>query len=309
MLKDEGSTSRTLMSGPSIVFQTPANSDGTNVWATSRLLGSPAAAGSARGTFSIQVRDQYDPFNNGTSWNWRTCLTAINTGNIGIGTTSPTSKLTISSSVGGDSSWNDSGILIENTSTTTGEPTLAFRNAGTAGTGSSYWFTGLNQSNLYKIAFGTSFTDSNTKLELATNGALKLNFYTQGFLQTDANGNVSTSGGGTLPGGPYLPLSAGSSYPLTGDLYVNAKITFDGDTENQIYRSTTSLIKGTTTDTTIVKGRTVDIYAFDDVNIRAGSNDNISFTAGGVANAMYINSAGNVGIGTTSPDTKLHVIY
>jgi len=50
MLKDEGSTSRTLMSGPSIVFLTPANTDGTNIWATSRLLGSPAAAGSARGT-------------------------------------------------------------------------------------------------------------------------------------------------------------------------------------------------------------------------------------------------------------------
>jgi len=95
MLKDKGSTSRTLMSGPSIVFQTPASADGTNVWATSRLLGSPAAAGSARGTFSIQVRDQYDPFNDGTSWNWRTCLTAINTGNVGIGTNSPSSQLTV----------------------------------------------------------------------------------------------------------------------------------------------------------------------------------------------------------------------
>ena len=93
ILKDEGSTSRTLMSGPSIVFQTPASGDGTNVWASSRLLGSPAAAGSARGTFSIQVRDNYDPFNDGTSWNWRTALTAINSGNVGIGTNSPGAKL------------------------------------------------------------------------------------------------------------------------------------------------------------------------------------------------------------------------
>jgi len=83
------------MSGPSVVFQTPANSDGSNIWATSRILGSPAAAGSARGTFSIQVRDQYDPFNDGTSWNWRTCLTAINTGNIGIGTNSPSSQFNV----------------------------------------------------------------------------------------------------------------------------------------------------------------------------------------------------------------------
>jgi hypothetical protein len=95
MLRDEGSTSRTLMSGPSVVFQTPASSDGTSPWATSRLLVSPAAAGSARGTFSIQVRDQYDPLNDGTSWNWRTALTAINTGKVGIGTNSPNTTLEV----------------------------------------------------------------------------------------------------------------------------------------------------------------------------------------------------------------------
>jgi hypothetical protein len=97
MLKDEGSGNRDLMSGPSVVFQTPASADGSNIWATSRLLGSPSAAGSARGTFSIQVRDQYDPFNDGTSWNWRTCLTAINTGNIGIGRNDPFYTLDIRS--------------------------------------------------------------------------------------------------------------------------------------------------------------------------------------------------------------------
>ena len=143
-------------------------------------------------------------------------------------------QLTVSSSVGADASWDDSGILIENTSTTTGEPTLAFRNAGGSGTGSNYWFTGLNQTAIYKIAYGTNFTDANTKFELATDGGLKLNSYTQGFLQTDSNGNVSTSGGGTLPGGPFLPLSAGGSYPLTGGLYIPNYIYHNGDTGTNI---------------------------------------------------------------------------
>ena len=84
-------------------------------------------------------------------------------------------------------------------------------------------------------------------------------------------------------------------------------IQLGGDTEHRLYRATTSLVKGTTTDTTVLMGRTLDLYAYDDVNIRAGSGDNISFTAGGVSNAMYINSSGNVGMGTTSPSTKLHV--
>jgi hypothetical protein len=145
-------------------------------------------------------------------------------GNATFGGTVSSGRITVSSDAAGDSSWDDSGILIENTSTTTGEPTLAFRNAGTNGTGSNYWFTGLNQSNTYKIAYGTSFTDGNTKLELANNGALRLNAYTQGFLQTDANGNISVSGGGTLPGGPYLPLTGGT---LTGELIVDESVKAD----------------------------------------------------------------------------------
>ena len=96
-LSDVGSGNRDLMSGPSIVFKTPVSADGTSLWATSRLLGSPSAAGSARGTFSIQVRDNYDPFNDGTSWNWRTCLTAQNNGNIGIGRNDPFYTLDIRS--------------------------------------------------------------------------------------------------------------------------------------------------------------------------------------------------------------------
>jgi hypothetical protein len=219
------------------------------------------------------------------------------TGNVGIGTTSPTSKLTISSGVGGDGSWNDSGILIENTSTTTGEPTLAFRNAGTSGTGSGYWFTGLNQSNLYKIAFGTSFTDGNTKLELSTTGGLRLNSYTQGFLQTDANGNVSTSGGGVLPGGPYLPLTAGSGSPLTGDLYITKNSPVLTITDTVASDLKLEIKQSGSTSNFMSRGGTSSKGQFN-FRITDGST---------ITNALFINQQANVGIGTTSPSEKLHI--
>ena len=49
-------------------------------------------------------------------------------------------------------------------------------------------------------------------------GNLQLPEYGAGTLVSDASGNITVSSGGGA-GGPYLPLSAGTSFPLTGDLY------------------------------------------------------------------------------------------
>ena len=43
---------------------------------------------------------------------------------------------------------------------------------------------------------------------------------TSGQVLTSTGTGINWVSGGSLPGGPYLPLSAGSSYPLTGDLYI-----------------------------------------------------------------------------------------
>jgi hypothetical protein len=43
---------------------------------------------------------------------------------------------------------------------------------------------------------------------------------TSGQILSSTGTGINWVSGGSLPGGPYLPLSAGSSYPLTGDLYL-----------------------------------------------------------------------------------------
>ncbi len=73
-------------------------------------------------------------------------------------------------SVGGDGGW-DEGIIIDNIGAD-GEAALAWRQSEM---GSNYWIGGVNQSPNWKLAYGTSFTDGQTKLELATDGSfLKL---------------------------------------------------------------------------------------------------------------------------------------
>ena len=47
---------------------------------------------------------------------------------------------------------------------------------------------------------------------------------TSGQVLTSTGTGINWVSGGSLPGGPYLPLSAGSSYPLTGDLYINKSV-------------------------------------------------------------------------------------
>jgi hypothetical protein len=62
---------------------------------------------------------------------------------------------------------------------------------------------------------------------------------------------------------------------VTGDIILD-------NNENLIAKRDTS-INGATTNTTRVQGRAIDIYAYNDVNLRAGSADNINLTAGGTA--------------------------
>ena len=131
----------------------------------------------------------------------------VGSGNVGIGTASPTSQLSIGSNA-----------------ITTKKPTVIIAD-GVAG-GSlvirglspilSFDRTGASPENKIlmdgvglEFKTGTLDAEGDVDFKIKLDGKLQAPAYTQGFLQSDASGNIEISGGGTLPGGPYLPLAGG----------------------------------------------------------------------------------------------------
>ena len=184
---------------------------------------------------NLYIEHMWDTSTSGIFFRNRTTGTTLNTmalvnGNVGIGTTSPTSQLSIGSNA-----------------ITTKKPTVIIAD-GVAG-GSlvirglspilSFDRTGASPENKIlmdgaglEFKTGTLDAEGDVDFKIKLDGKLQAPAYTQGFLQSDGSGNIEISGGGTLPGGPYLPLSAGSSYPLTGDLYMPGFIFHVGDTDS-----------------------------------------------------------------------------
>ena len=155
------------------------------------------------------------------------------TGNVGIGTTNPLSQLSIGSNA-----------------ITTKKPTVIIAD-GVAG-GSlvirglspilSFDRTGASPENKIlmdgaglEFKTGTLDAEGDVDFKIKLDGKLQASAYTQGFLQSDASGNIEISGGGTLPGGPYLPLAGGAmstNADITNirDLQVNDEVAIGGAT-------------------------------------------------------------------------------
>ena len=104
---------------------------------------------------------------------------------------------------------------------------------------------------------------------------------TPGQVLSSTGAGINWVSGGSLPGGPYLPLSAGASYPLTGDLYLDDD---SGATPSLYFKN---------------EANNFWRYLMEsggDFSIKEGTSTRLTFQAGG-----------NVGIGTTSPATKFVV--
>ena len=219
-------------------------------------------------------------------------------GNVGIGTTSPNTKLTVETS--NESLYDVLAVHNGITGTSALGKGAAIRigsgNNGNYSTKIATIYEGNNPSYLQPaLAF---FTMNNSyligseteKMRITAPGGISFGstgtaYGTSGqILKSNGNASPTWVAASTVIGGPYLPLTAGSSYPLTDTLYIQPT--------------------GSPTNTMLISARADDTYG------------NIQFTnAAETANWTELRSTStqftinnvNVGIGVTGPSEKLSV--
>lgn len=146
-----------------------------------------------------------------------------NTGMVGIGTTNPSWQLTVSNATGGDTSYTG-GILIENTSATSGEAAIGFKNIST---GSNFWAIGVNQSADLDIAYGAIYSDTETKLTILSNGNVGINVLAPAY-KLSVGGTLNVTNATTLSS--TLSVTGAATFLSTLDVTGTVTApTFDGN--------------------------------------------------------------------------------
>ena len=225
-----------------------------------------------------------------------TVLCLQQNGNVGIGTTNPLSQLSIGSNA-----------------ITTKKPTVIIAD-GVAG-GSlvirglspilSFDRTGASPENKIlmdgvglEFKTGSLDAEGDVDFKIKLDGKLQAPAYTQGFLQSDANGNIEISGGGTLPGGPYLPLAGGTMTGTAGVLMPdNFRLKIGTSEDLLIFHDGTNSFIETSTSSTgdlYIKaqgtGNELVLQATDDILIRPQGGENGIKVHGNDSVELYFNN-------------------
>tara|TARA_R110002074_G_scaffold207770_2_gene376300 strand:+ start:1434 stop:6395 length:4962 start_codon:yes stop_codon:yes gene_type:complete len=209
----------------------------------------------------------------------------VENGNVGIGTTSPAYKLHIDNSAAYQSGTDNVQAFFQGGSLFGGD----YRDGQIA----------FGQSTGLSGAVGWDNSTAGVYLDNRWNNNIGFIAFRTKASAAVPNEAMRITGVGNVGIGTTAPIST---------LDVNGTISLSGETENKLYKATTSPANGTVTNTTVLYGRQIDLYALDDIVLRTGTSasDDIIFFAGNSEKAR-IKGSGNVGIGTTAPGVKLDV--